>query len=94
MTKGTSSYGKRTSKSHTICVRCGRRAYHIQKSRCAACGYPGARKRTYNWSAKSKRRSTTGTGRLKHLRHMARRFKNGFREGTNATPKLLAATTA
>lgn len=33
---------------------------------------------------KSKRRRTTGTGRLRHLRHMSRRFKNGFREGTQA----------
>lgn len=46
MTKGTSSFGKRTSKSHTLCVRCGRRSFHIQKSRCASCGYPAARKRT------------------------------------------------
>ncbi|CDF33368.1 60S ribosomal protein L37 [Chondrus crispus] len=84
MTKGTSSYGKRTSKTHTLCVRCGRRSYHIQKKTCASCGYPSARKRTYNWSNKSKRRRTTGTGRLRHLRDMPRRFKNGFREGTVA----------
>ncbi|PXF40797.1 60S ribosomal protein L37-2 [Gracilariopsis chorda] len=84
MTKGTSSFGKRTSKSHTLCVRCGRRSYHIQKKQCASCGYPCAKKRTYNWSVKSKRRRTTGTGRLRHLRHLSRRFKNGFREGTAA----------
>jgi large subunit ribosomal protein L37e len=41
------------------------------------------------WSEKAKRRKTTGTGRMQHLRHMARRFKNGFREGTQA--KKIAA---
>ncbi|OSX75436.1 hypothetical protein BU14_0237s0029 [Porphyra umbilicalis] len=92
MTKGTSSFGKRTSKSHTLCVRCGRRSFHIQKSRCASCGYPAARKRTYNWSEKSKRRRTTGTGRMQHLKNMPRRYKNGFREGTQAKPKAIAAS--
>ena len=80
MTKGTSSRGKRHGKSHTLCVRCGRRSYHIQKSRCASCGYPSPRKRTYNWSLKSKRRRTTGTGRMRYLKKVHRRFKSGFRE--------------
>lgn len=31
-----------------------------------------------NWSTKGKRRNTTGTGRMKHLRLVHRRFKNGF----------------
>lgn len=42
--------------------------------------------RSYNWSVKSQRRKTTGTGRMRHLKTMARRFKNGFREGTVAKP--------
>ena len=33
---------------------------------------------------KAIRRKTTGTGRLRHLRDLPRRFKNGFREGTVA----------
>ena len=37
-----------------------------------------------HWSVKAKRRHTTGTGRIKHLRDVQRRFKNGFREGTQA----------
>jgi hypothetical protein len=37
--------------------------------------------RVDNWSEKAKRRKTTGTGRMSHLRSVARRFKNGFREG-------------
>jgi hypothetical protein len=34
-----------------------------------------------NWSVKAIRRKTTGTGRMRHLRHLPRRFKNNFREG-------------
>ncbi|XP_071843107.1 large ribosomal subunit protein eL37A-like [Apostichopus japonicus] len=87
MTKGTSSFGKRHNKSHTFCRRCGRRSYHIQKSRCSSCGYPAKKKRRYNWSFKAIRRRTTGTGRMRHLKLVQRRFKNGFREGTKAKPK-------
>lgn len=46
---------------------------------------------TVNWSVKSKRRRTTGTGRMQYLKHMSRRFKNNFREGTQAKPKAVAA---
>ena len=35
-----------------------------------------------NWSNKSRRRATTGTGRTRHLKTVNRRFLNGFREGT------------
>lgn len=35
--------GKRHNKTHTLCRRCGRRSYHIQKSTCSSCGYPAAR---------------------------------------------------
>lgn len=82
--KGTGSFGKRHNKSHTVCRRCGRRSFHIQKGVCASCGYPGAKMRRYNWAAKALRRRTQGTGRMKYMRHMPRRFKNGFREGTQA----------
>ncbi|KAJ8040254.1 putative 60S ribosomal protein L37-A [Holothuria leucospilota] len=87
MTKGTSSFGKRHNKSHTFCRRCGRRSYHIQKSRCSSCGYPAKKKRGYNWSFKAKMRRTTGTGRMRHLKIVHRRFRNGFREGTQPKPK-------
>ena len=43
--KGTGSFGKRRNKTHTLCVRCGRRSWHLQKSQCSACGYPAARLR-------------------------------------------------
>jgi hypothetical protein len=42
------------------------------------------------WGQKAKRRRTTGTGRMRYLKTLPRRFKNGFREGTNA--KSLKAT--
>ena len=48
------------------------------------CGYPGARIRKYGWSVKARRRKTTGTGRMRHLSDVRRRFRNGFREGTVA----------
>ena len=45
-TEGTSSFGKRHNKSHTLCKRCGRRSFHIQKHTCASCGYPAAKTRS------------------------------------------------
>ncbi|KAJ1513302.1 60S ribosomal protein L37A [Coelomomyces lativittatus] len=87
MTKGTSSFGKRHIKTHTLCRRCGRRAFHNQKKQCAQCGYPNAKCRKYNWSVKAKRRKTTGTGRMRHLKKVFQRSKNGFREGVKKAPK-------
>merc|ERR1712098_658762 len=84
MTKGTSSFGKRRNKTHTLCRRCGKVAFHIQKKRCAPCGYPDAKIRKNNWSVKAKRRKTTGTGRMRSLAIVRRKFRNGFREGTVA----------
>lgn len=89
--KGTGSFGKRRNKTHTLCRRCGRRSYHIQKSTCSSCGYPAARKRTFQWGQKAIRRKTTGTGRMRYLKDLPRRFKNGFREGEEAKPKAAAA---
>ncbi|CAJ0872599.1 3084_t:CDS:2, partial [Entrophospora sp. SA101] len=51
-----------------------------EKKTCAQCGYPAAKTRNYNWSEKAKRRKTTGTGRMRYLKLVNRRFKNGFRE--------------
>lgn len=33
------------------------------------------------WGQKAIRRKTTGSGRMRHLKDLPRRFKNGFREG-------------
>uniref|UniRef100_A0A182WF95 Ribosomal protein L37 n=1 Tax=Anopheles minimus TaxID=112268 RepID=A0A182WF95_9DIPT len=72
MTKGTSSFGKFRNKTHTICRRCGRSSYHVQKKRCAGCGYPASKLRSYNWSEKAKTKKTTGTGRLRHMKIVRR----------------------
>uniref|UniRef100_A0A0N4ZNQ2 Ribosomal protein L37 n=1 Tax=Parastrongyloides trichosuri TaxID=131310 RepID=A0A0N4ZNQ2_PARTI len=87
MTKGTQAFGKRHNKTHTLCRRCGKSSFHIQKHTCASCGYPSSRKRTYNWSVKSIRRRTTGTGRMRHLKKVHARYANGFRSGA---PKVAA----
>lgn len=46
---------------------------------CSQCGYPRAKLRSYEWGQKAKRRKTTGTGRMRYLKGVSRRFKNGFR---------------
>uniref|UniRef100_A0A6T1DQD2 Ubiquitin-like domain-containing protein n=1 Tax=Alexandrium monilatum TaxID=311494 RepID=A0A6T1DQD2_9DINO len=84
---GTPAMGKRHKKTHGLCPRCGKRSFHYQKKRCAACGYPSARLRHYNWSKKAKRRKAPGTGRMRYLKTMPRRFKHGFREGTAPPPR-------
>ncbi|EHL02232.1 putative 60S ribosomal protein L37 [Glarea lozoyensis 74030] len=58
-----------------------RRSLHIQKHTCSSCGYPAAKIRQYNWGEKAKRRKTTGTGRMRHMKGVPRRFKNGFQTG-------------
>ncbi|KAJ1651586.1 60S ribosomal protein L37B [Dispira simplex] len=90
----TTSFGRRHTKTHSMCRRCGQRAFHNQKKRCASCGYPSAKIRSYNWSEKAKRRKTTGTGRMRYLKNVPRRAKNGFREGIKAASKKAAATSA
>ncbi len=41
-----------------------------------------------NWSEKAKRRRVTGTGRMRYLKLVHRRFRNGFREGTQAKIRM------
>jgi large subunit ribosomal protein L37e len=69
MGAGTPSFGGRRNKSHTVCRRCGSRAYHIQKGKCASCGYPDARCRSYAWAKKAHAKRTQGTGRMSHLKY-------------------------
>ncbi|XP_032145321.1 60S ribosomal protein L37-like [Sapajus apella] len=97
MMKGMSSFGKCCNKMHTLCRRCGSKTYHLQKLTFGPgaltfgkCGYPAKSKRKYNWSAKAKRRNTTGTGRMRHLKIVYRIFRHGFREGTTPKPKRAA----
>ncbi|KAL9587229.1 MAG: hypothetical protein Q9212_000388 [Teloschistes hypoglaucus] len=37
---------------------------------------------TDNWGMKAKRRKTMGTGRMRTLKEVPRKFKNGFQTGT------------
>lgn len=37
--------------------------------------------RTDNWGEKAKRRKTTGTGRMRTMKGIPRKFKNGFQTG-------------
>mmetsp|Transcript_17990 Transcript_17990/g.31483 ORF Transcript_17990/g.31483 Transcript_17990/m.31483 type:complete len:96 (-) Transcript_17990:60-347(-) len=82
MTKGTSSYGKRNNKSHSVCRRCNKSSFHIRKKTCASCGYPHAKLRSFQWSVKARRRRTTGAGRTRYLKTVPNKSKNNFRSGT------------
>ena len=42
--------------------------------------------RKFNWSNKAKRRRTEGTGRMRYMKTLPRKFKNGFREGVRRCP--------
>ncbi|KAH8954904.1 hypothetical protein BDL97_08G106000 [Sphagnum fallax] len=64
-----------------------------RKAGAQLCAYPATRIRSYNWSVKAIWRKTTGTGCMWHLRDLPRRFKNNFREGSQAPPKVKAAAT-
>ncbi|GKT33370.1 Ribosomal protein L37e like protein [Aduncisulcus paluster] len=79
MTKGTPSQGKRHTRIHTACPRCGKHSFHIQKHKCASCSFPARRMKKKNFLEKALRRRTTGTGRRAHLKLVNRRFHNGFK---------------
>lgn len=50
----TKSMGKRNKMTHKMCRRCGKRAYHITKHACSACGFGrGAKQRAYSWQQKT-----------------------------------------
>lgn len=68
MGAGTPSFGPRHNKTHTVCRRCGHRSYHIQKGKCAFCGYPDPAMRHYAWGKKAHNKRTAGTGRMSHLK--------------------------
>ena len=54
MVKGTASMGKKHKVVHIRCRRCGRRAYHVQRKVCAACGYgASSRIKRYRWKVKN-----------------------------------------
>lgn len=46
MSKGTSSFGKRSRKQkHVICRRCGEKSFNVQKGKCSNCGFGESKKR-------------------------------------------------
>ena len=59
--------------------------YKLRYLHCNGQGHQIALLHADNWSAKAIRRKTTGTGRMRHLRDMPRRAKNGFREGQSSS---------
>jgi large subunit ribosomal protein L37e len=52
MTKGTTSFGKKSKgKTHIRCRRCGGHSYHVNKKKCSYCGFGADTKiRQYNWA--------------------------------------------
>ncbi|MHA1167791.1 MAG: 50S ribosomal protein L37e [Candidatus Hodarchaeales archaeon] len=53
MTKGTPSFGKHSGKkTHIRCRRCNHRSYHVQKKKCAYCGFPSPKLRKFSWQNK------------------------------------------
>ena len=44
--------------------------------------------RQFNWGQKAKGPRTVGTGRMGYMKSMTRKFKNGFREGTQAKKQV------
>ena len=85
--KGTQARGKRHTRVHVLCRRCGSKTYHVANSRCSRCGFPDKKIRHYNWALKTHQRRGEGTGRMDHKTVVARKAKNGFRFGTAPKPK-------
>jgi large subunit ribosomal protein L37e len=51
---GSPSMGKRQKKTHVLCRRCGKRAYHKRDSVCASCGFGKSKRiRSYAWQTKT-----------------------------------------
>ena len=78
MSKGTPSMGKKHTRDHLLCPRCGNMAYHKQLRRCASCAFPEAKKRSPG-SLKAKRRGVQGCGTMKYMKKEIRRAKNGHK---------------
>lgn len=84
----TSPTGKRSFHiQKSTCANCGYPAAKVRK--CTTRLYLLLDKKniqiltlTDNWSEKAKRRKTTGTGRMRYLKTVDRKFQNGFQTGT------------
>ena len=90
--RGTPAAGKKHVHTHCISRYTGRSNFHKQKRKDAQSGGGfHAKKRRYSWSTKAMRRNTTGSGRMRHLRHTATKEKNGYRHGMQASKKVKAS---
>ena len=79
--RSTSKRRVSCSTSHTVPNSTRPRWLTFLSTACASCGYPSAKIRSYEWGQKAKRRKTTGTGRMRYLKTVPRKAKNGFRTG-------------
>lgn len=77
MSKGTPSFGKRRTRNHLLCPRCGSMSYHKQLKRCSSCAFPEAKRRTPA-SLKAARRTGQGTGRMRYMKKIVKKARNGF----------------
>lgn len=59
----------------------------LRKSTCGGGGYPAERKRSITTAPRLKDETTTGTGRMRHLKIAQGKVGRGFREGTNRSPR-------
>ena len=80
MKKDTTSQGPRHLKVYAFCRRSGRRAFHRQKKVCGSCGFPWTPMRRYDVNYRKVRgRKGQGTGKMKYLKEVPRKFRNQFR---------------
>merc|ERR1712013_240109 len=68
---------------HTVCALWPFLVPHPEESVCVV-WLPKCTNPKLQLGSKAKRRKTTGTGRMRHLKKVHRRSTNGFREGTSA----------
>jgi len=85
MSKGTPSFGKKRVRNHQMCPRCGQMAFHKQLRRCSSCAFPEAKRRNPG-SLKAARRTGQGTGRMRYLKRIQKKARNGFKENPLLAP--------
>lgn len=80
MSKGTPAFGKHQRITHIRCRRCGRHSYHINKKKCAACGF-GKSPRMYKMSWKWKPVNRSERKRIEPKHFKPKRVHNKPRWG-------------
>ncbi|KIM32904.1 hypothetical protein M408DRAFT_61984, partial [Serendipita vermifera MAFF 305830] len=72
---GTSSFGKRHSKSHTLCRRCGHRAFHRQHK---SHREPTTKNPPEEGGKKAKKKKNNGTGKKQEPKQRPKKIKKGL----------------